>query len=221
MSEFSAAGPVPAKTRKLVLQVAIGAIVGGAASFGVLKAIEGTGFNLDDPSRVAALGIGLVFILMGTLVAFGLALPGPGARLLNVEDADELREQRRPLVRSAASILLIGVMMIALALAGGPESTGLISREAAAIAFAAIAVITTLVSFGAHKDNDELMRSIAREGSAWGFYASLAIFTTWGALAHLGYVAWITPLGMVSALLAIMLAAIFIVCGVRGVLTPR
>lgn len=221
MTRESIAAPSRPNIRKMILQSIVGAVCGAIVTYLALQLVEGRGFDLDDPSRVAALGVGLVFLLMGTIVGLGVALPGPGAHLLNVEDADELREQRRPLWRSALVILLIGAMMTAFALAPGPDWVGLVSRQAAAIALAVTVVASTSLSFLGHKDQDELMRAIAREGSAWGFYASLAIFVVWGGLAHLGFVAWITPLGMVSALLAIMLAAIFIVCGVRGVLTPR
>ena len=209
------------KTRKLVVQMLVGAVAGAAVTLLTLNAIEGAGFNLDDPSRVSALLVGLVFLLMGAIVGLGVAMPGPGAHLLNVEDADELREQRKPLWRSAVSVLLIGTMMLALALAGGGDWAGIVSRQAAVIAVGAAVAGTTLLSLLARNDHDELMRSLAREGAACGMYASLAIFIVWGSLAHLGYAPWITPLGMVSAMLAIMLAAIFAVCGLRGVLTPR
>ena len=110
---------------------------------------------------------------------------------------------------------------LALALAGASDWPGLLSTKAAAIVIGGCVLGTSLLTYFGRHDNDELMRSIAREGSAWAMYACLAIFTVWGGLAHLGYVPWITPLGMVSALLAILLVAIFVVCGVRGVLKPR
>jgi hypothetical protein len=47
----------------------------------------------------------------------GTASPGLGAKFLNVEDADELREQKKMLVWSGASMLLWGVSLLALALA--------------------------------------------------------------------------------------------------------
>ena len=221
MNQPSTAAPAASKTRKLLTQVIFGAIAGGAVTFLTLNAIEGSGFDLDDPSRVLALLVGLVFAIMGLFVGLGAAMPGPGSRLLNVEDEGELRELRRPLWRSAAVVLLMGAMMLVLALAGASDWPGLISPKAALVAVAGCILGTALLSYFGRNDNDELMRSIAREGAAWGMYACLAIFTVWGSLAHLGYAPWITPLGMVSALLAIMLLAIFAACGVRGVLLPR
>lgn len=221
MNQPSTVAPAKANMRKLVMQLIFGAIAGGAMAFLTLNGIERFGFNLDNPSRVIALAIGLIFVLMGLFVGFGVAAPKPGSRLLNVEDEDELREQRQPLWRSAAVVLLVGAMMLALALAGASDWPGLVSPEAAAIIIGGCILGISLLSYLGRNDNDELMRSIAREGAAWGMYACLAIFTVWGSLAHLGFAPWITPLGMVSALLAILLVAIFTVCGVRGVLRPR
>ena len=58
-------------------------------------------FDLDDPARLIALAVGLVFALIGP-VRRRLAWwrPEPGAHLLNVEDEDELREQRGQLWRA-------------------------------------------------------------------------------------------------------------------------
>ena len=221
MNQPSTVAPAGSKTRKLVMQMIFGAIAGGAITFVTINAIEGSGFNLDDPSRVIALLVGLVFVVMGMFVGLGVAMPGPGSRLLNVEDEEELREQRQPLWRSAAVVLLVGAMMLALALAGASDWPGLLSPGAAAIVIGGCILGISLLSYLTRHDNDELMRSIAREGAAWGMYACLAIFTIWGSLAHLGYAPWITPLGMVSALLAIQLATIFVLCGVRGLLKPR
>ena len=221
MNQSSTLAPAGSKTRKLVMQMIVGAIAGGATTFVTINAIEGSGFDLDDPSRVIALLVGLVFVVMGMFVGLGVAMPGPGSRLLNVEDEEELREQRKPLWRSAAVVLLVGAMMLALALSGASDWPGLLSPEAAAVVIGGCIFGISLLSYFTRHDNDELMRAIAREGAAWGMYACLAIFTIWGSLAHLGYAPWVTPLGMVSALLAILLVAIFVVCGVRGVLKPR
>ena len=91
MNQPSTLAPTESKTRKLVLQVIVGAIAGGVITFFTLNAIEASGFDLDDPSRVLALAIGLVLALMGLFVGLGAAVPGPGSRLLNVEDEEELR----------------------------------------------------------------------------------------------------------------------------------
>ncbi len=209
------------KTRKIALQMIIGALAGAGATLVVLRAVEGSGFDLDDPSRVVALLIGIVFALIGLFVGLGAMMPGAGSRLLNVEDEAELRDLRTPLWRGGAIMLLIGVMMGTLALAGASDWAGIVSPSAAAIVVGVGVFGTGLLSYFGRNDNDELMRSIAREGAAWAMYAYLTIFSIWASLAHLGYAAWITPLGMISMLMAIQHVAIFAVCAKRGLLKPR
>ena len=96
----SAAAPVGAsKVRKLAMQMVAGAAVGASVTFGLLTFVGKSRFDLDDPSRVIALVTGLVFALTGLVVGLGVMAPKSGAHLLNVEDAEELREQRGPLWR--------------------------------------------------------------------------------------------------------------------------
>jgi hypothetical protein len=59
------------------------------------------------------------------------------------------------------------------------------------------------------------------EGSASAMNLSFLLFGGWAALAHFGYVQWITPLGLLSGLALVQLAAIFRVVGKRGMLIPR
>ena len=221
MTQTSATAPTKSKTRKVAIQLIAGALAGAVATYLIIGAIEGSNFNLDDPSRVSALLIGIIFALMGVFVGLGAMMPGPGSRLLNVEDEEELRDLRTPLWRGAIVMLLIGIMMGTLALAGGRDWPGIVSPPLAAIVVAAAVLGTALLSYFGRNDNDELMRSIAREAAAWGMYSCLTIFSIWGSLAHLGYASWITPLGMVSALLAIQLLVIQVVCAKRGLYKPR
>ena len=220
MSQSSTTAPTGSKTRKLLLQMAVGAITGAVVTFLALQSVEGSGLDLGDPARVLALLLGIVFGLMGIFVGVGTAMPGPGSRLLNVEDEEELREQRKSLWTGAIVCLLVAAMMITLALAGA-DGQGLVSREAAAAILAAATIATAVVSYVGRNDYDELMRAISQEGMAWGMYVSMTVFMIWGSLAHLGYAPWISPLGMVGGLLAIQLLVIFVVCGRRGLLRPR
>jgi hypothetical protein len=187
----------------------------------VFSGIEGSGSDLGDPSRTMALLVGIVFALMGLFVGLGAAMPGPGSRLLNVEDEEELRDLRTPLLRSAMVMVLAGAMVGTLGLANGNGWQGIISPTMAARAVGGCLLGIALLSYLGRDDNDELMRSIARQAAAWGMYAALTVFVVWGSLAHLGYVSWITPLDMVSALMVLQLLAITAVCARRGVLQPR
>ncbi|QNP42948.1 hypothetical protein H9L15_13160 [Sphingomonas daechungensis] len=71
------------------------------------------------------------------------------------------------------------------------------------------------------KQYDELTWQLTREASAYGFYATLVLFGGWAALAHLGYVPWISPLAFVSLLIILQLLTAFIAVGRRGMLMPR
>jgi hypothetical protein len=209
------------KTRKMLIQMVIGAIAGASVTYALLAVVEKSGFDMDDPVRLAGLAAGIVFALMGLIVGLGTLAPRSGAHLLNVEDADELREQRRPLTRGSLVMLLIGGGMLALALAGVGEGAGIVSREAAAIAVGVAFVGVAGLSIAGRGQYDELIQAVGTEAAAGGMYAVLTIFGLWAALAHLGYVDWIEPLGLLAALLAIQLGAAFWVTGRRGLLRPR
>ena len=222
MTNPLAAAPTSgAKTRKTLIRMAIGAIAGASVTYALLAIVDRSGFDMDDPARLAALGAGIVFALMGLMVGLGTLAPRSGAHLLNVEDADELREQRRPLSRGSVVMLLIGAAMIALALAAVGGEAGILTREAAAIAVVVAVVGVAGLSIAGRGENDELVQAVGTEAAAGAMYAVLTLFGLWAALAHLGYVAWIEPLGLLAALLAIQLGAAFWVSGRRGLLRPR
>ena len=211
----------PSKTRKMAMQMAIGAIVGAAATAGLLTSVGKSGFDMDDPSRVIALMVGLVSLLTGLAVGVGALAPKQGAHLLNVEDADELREQRGRLWRGALVMVLLGAALMALALTIVDGSAGIFSPEATGLIAAICFVGVAILSFAERNDQDELMRSVGREAMTLAMYGLTALFFIWGALSHIGDVEWITPLGMISALLMAQLIAIMVVAGRRGLLRPR
>ena len=64
-------------------------------------------------ASIAAL-VAVLYCVIALGILLGTANPGLGARFLNVEDADELREQKRVLMWSGAAMLLWGVALLAL-----------------------------------------------------------------------------------------------------------
>ena len=217
MSQPSITAPTGSKTRKLIMQMVVGAIAGASVTYLALGAIEGSGFDLDDPSRVGALLIAIVFLLMGVFVGAGVLVPGLGARILNVEDAEELREQRRLLADSAIGCVLIGVFLLALAAAGGDGMSRTTIAVVAGLCLAGILVTSVRSMSGI----DELMRRISTESSALALYAIVVLVGGWAALAHLGFTPWIEPLALIATFALVELAAIFWVCGKRGLLKER
>ena len=83
----------PRWVKKLLIPALIGAAVGYAAATAMMHYIDSPAIGgLGESATVAAL-TAVVYIVVGLGVAFGAASPAVGARFLNVEDADELREQ--------------------------------------------------------------------------------------------------------------------------------
>lgn len=211
----------PSKTRKLIVQLVAGALTGGLVTYGVLTTLGDTGFDIDDPARAVALVTGLILAIIGAMVGFGLAAPRIGAELLNVEDAEELKEQARPLRQGALLFLFGGLGLVALAVTAVDGAPGVLSVQAGAIitglCFAAAAVIGYLN----RNVSDELMRQLGREASALSMSIVTVIALVWGPLAYLGFAPWISPLGAIAGLFAVQLLAVFAVCAKRGLLAPR
>ena len=209
-----------AKTRKLVLQTLSGAVVGAVVTYFALE-MGGGAADLEDSARLAAVAAGIVYALMGAFVGFGAIVPGAGAKFLNVEDADEIVEERGKFTPAAIACVLTGALLIALALTPGGDQPGALTRDMAALV--AVAAFASLVVLGLWMRGqiDEFNRSLSTESSALALHVSLLLFGGWAALAHLGYVEWIAPLGLLAAYAMIQLAATFWVVGRRGLLMPR
>lgn len=211
----------PRKSRKVILQFVAGLVSGAVVSLGALTLLGDGHFDADDPSRVIALLTGLVLALIATLVAFGIAAPRQGAMLLNVEDAEELVEERKPLAQGALVMFSAAVGLLALALAAVGGSAGLLPPGVALAIAAASFVATGVLGHVSRGATDELMRELSAEAACVTLYAVLAVAAAWGSLAHLGYVPWITPLGLLAGLVGLQLLATFYVVGRRGMLASR
>ena len=209
-----------AKVRKLIVQLVAGAVTGAAVTFFFLNSAENVA-DFEDPARLSAVAAGIIYILMGGIVAIGAMAPGAGAKFLNVEDAAEIVEERGKLWPSALVCILAGVMLLALALTPGGDLPGVVSRNVAAYIAAASFAALIAVSLWMRGRIDEFNRSLGTESAAMALYLSFLLFGGWGALAHLGYVEWIAPLGVLAGFALLQLAAMFWVVGRRGLLMPR
>lgn len=209
-----------AKTRKLIVQTLTGAVVGAAVTFFFLKSASSAA-DFDDPSRLAAVATGIIYLLMGGIVGIGAMLPGAGAKILNVEDAAEIIEERPRIGPAAVVCVLVGLLFIALAVTPGGDHPGVLSRDAAAYVAAAAFAGLVAASLWMRGRIDEFNKSLGTESSALALHISMLLFGGWAALAHLGYVGWIAPLGLLAGFALIQLAAMFWVVGRRGLLMPR
>ena len=79
-----AAEPKVNKTRKLIFQIVSGGLFGGLAAYldlGVLRA------ETMAADALIVSGVGLIHLLMGVIVGFGLIAPKLGSSIMNVERA--------------------------------------------------------------------------------------------------------------------------------------
>jgi hypothetical protein len=209
---------MPKWVRKLVIPSLTGGVVGFAASSALLEGLESELIGgLGQSETIAAL-VGMLYAVIGLGMMVGVASPGLGARFLNVEDADELREQKRILNLSAVAMLLWGaaLMVLAMAAPGGPVP------QAAALAIAAGGLaIGAVLSVAIYRASDELMRAVNLETGSLAYGLVVLVVGVWAMLAHLGYTAGPAPLDLLSLFYVLVLAASFIVIGRRGMLAPR
>jgi hypothetical protein len=205
----------PAKLRKMMLSSGIGFIagVGGVMGFYALGVdVEWSG------GRVAAGGVGVIYLMTGLFVLLGVAVPGVGAKLLNVSDVEELVEQRAILMGSALSVITLGVMLLCLAAAG----PGGLIPDAVAIAAVAVALLTSVVVYARQwRLYDELWQQLSWESSAFATTLILPVLILWGGAVQLGYVRSMDPLAVIALAAGSILAGAVIATGRRGLLAPR
>ena len=214
MTQTSAKGG----TRQFFTKMLAGAVFGAASTALFLYFVGEDRLDRASLSSMIAVIAGLSYLLMGLAVGFGAIAPGTGARFLNVEDADELREERAKLTPSAIACALIGIFFLALALAPGgadAESRNIVLVIASAC-IAGVVLITVRMG-----SSDELIRQIGLESSTWTLNAGLVILAVWATLAHLGYADWLEPLGLIAGASLLHLCAIFWISTKKGLMRPR
>lgn len=212
----------PSKWRKLVLQLVIGFSFGGLAGFGgaylVDHVLVSGGLEAVPLSAGAAMFVAVVYLLIGTFVLAGLINPKLGAKVLNVEDAEEIAEQKAMLVNSGLAMVLCGGALAALALAA---PVGPLAAPAALLLAAGGMLGGIWFGWLVYRGADELMLAINLEGGALSYSLVFAVLGGWGMLAHLGYVAGPQPLDLLTVCYVLVLVASYIVIGKRGMLTVR
>lgn len=204
--------------KKTVFALILGGLTGFLVSFGLIKLVDSGALGSIGSSEEAALLVGLLYVVTCGVVLFGLANPNAGAKFLNVEDADELREQKSMLIGSGIGMGAAGIALIVVALGG---EGGLIDPMVALAAYAVLAILAVVASVRSYKQQDELMRAVGNETGSTGYYLILLFGGTWTILAHLGFVTALAPLDWLTLFWASMLLAAFIVCARRGLLTMR
>lgn len=204
--------------KKTIFAIGVGGLAGFFSSFGLMRLADtGALGDLNASQEIASL-VGMIYILTSVAVLFGLASPKAGATFLNVEDAEELREQKSMLMGSGVGMGALGIALIVVALSG---TTGIIDPMTALIVYAVLLVVGAVASMRSWKLQDELMRAVGRETGATSFYLLFFVGGSWELLGHLGFVARPAALDWLSMFWALMLLAAFIVCGRRGMMKMR
>jgi len=200
------------------LRMLAGAAVGAVATIAFLEAVGKPSLKSGDFGTLLALSAGLIYALMGLFVGLGAMAPRQGARFLNVEDAEEIHEQRPSLGSSAIACILIGafLLLLALAPAGQDADRGVWAGAAGACLLGAAAI-----TLATRRRGDELMRQVGLEASSLTLHVTLAVLSVWALLAQLRFVEWLTPLGLISGLSLLYLAAIFWVTARKGMMKAR
>ena len=211
-------GPKSARGQILTRLIS-GAVFGGAATMAFLALSGELGVDFSDPATMLAVMAGLSYGLIGLLVAVGAAAPRSGARFLNVEDADEIREERRNLGPAAAACILAGLFLLILALAPGIAASA--GRQTLALLAMGCLAAMVAISLATRGRADELARQISIEASAFTLHVAFVVLGVWATFAHLGYVGWTSPLGLIAGLALLELAAIFWFSAKKGLMTPR
>lgn len=200
--------------RKVLIPALAGGAVGFATAFGIGRLTDGGPLAELSVSATLALVAGALYLVMALGVLAGVLRPGFGARYLNVEDADELRETRAMLVNSCTAMALWGAGLAALALAEPGPVPG-----AAALTFGLGAfALGGLFAWRCWKASDELMTAVTREANSLTALLAFAVLGGWGALAHVGYLTAPAPLDLLTAFFALGLLATFVVVGRRGMI---
>lgn len=211
-----------AKWRKLLMQLVAGLLLGGVVGYGA-GYLLGDQFaargHEDVPLSVdIAVLVAVIYILVSVTVLAGSASPAIGARILNVEDADEVREMQSQFVSAGLAMLLWGVALLGLALAA---PVGPLAAPVALTLGAGGLAIGLWFAFRSYREADELMLAMNLEAGAITYGLVLVVLGGWGMLAHLGYVAPPQPLDLLTACYVLVLVATFIAVGRRGMLAIR
>lgn len=205
------------KFRKLVFGLLIGALFGGVGSYALLTATDGSNFDISS-SQQSALLMAMVYGMMGFFVMLGLFYPNAGAKVLNVEDADELREQKRMLAWSVVGTFGVAAILVVAVLAG---PAGPIAAPMALAAIVALLAVTWYASARQMRHADELMHAVVRDTATVAFNLLVLVGGGWCVLAVTGYLPAPAPLDWLTMFAGMLLLGTFWVCGRRGMLTPR
>lgn len=201
--------------RKLIFQIAVGGSIGGISGYFGLHLVGSENMAVD---QLVVGGVGLIYLLIGVIVGFGLLAPKLGVWILNLEDADEIRDESRILTGSAICMVALGAALVLLTMAG-PD--GPISRPAAMGGLLAALALLIAVSIRDWKYYDEMLLQLSSDAGNIAFSGVGLVTLIWGSASWLGLVSSPTPLALVALISGGFLMAIFVASARKGLIKPR
>ncbi|WP_416831068.1 MAG: hypothetical protein ACMUJI_13525 [Erythrobacter sp.] len=217
MSETNQAN-TKSPTRKAAIAMAIGAVVGFVTMFAVSSFLSEGWIGEFDKSTKAAVLVGAFYVVMGLGVALGALKPKVGARILNVEDEEELMEQRGMLLNSCYAASLWGVGLVVAALGG---ENGVIPAATALIIAGILIALGSYFAWQSYRASDELMAAVNSDAMTIGYCLTFAVVGGWALLEHLGLAAGQDPIDVITMFYVLSMVATFVATGRRGLLKPR
>ncbi len=204
------------RMRTALMRMLAGAIFGAAAMSLFLFFVPKSSWDVDDPSIMIATVAGASYLLIGLSVAIGLIAPGAGARFLNVEDPDEIREERPKLKSATLVFVLTGIFLLVLAFS--KAGAGLLDPRASAAV--AIFCLVGILAAGwiSSKKSDELTKQMGQEASSISLQLVMLVIAGWAVFAQVGEARPIEPLTLLASLALLQLFVTFVVIGRRGLL---
>lgn len=200
--------------RKLALSTGIGAVAGAAGMIGLLwfagPLIEGQGLG-----AVALAGVGLVYLLMGAVVGFGVIAPTAGAKVLNVAGPEDLIDQARMLSGSATTCVVLGLALLLLPLAG---PAGPVPAELAAVGIVFALTFAALMGYLQARQYDEMWRRLSADCGAAALALLAPALVIWATLARFGWSDPLDPLGVIALVFGLVLIAAFAAVWQRGLI---
>jgi cytochrome bd-type quinol oxidase subunit 2 len=206
------------RDRKLIFQLACGGLMGCLAGYSVaaLLGVKTTGTLSSD--QVIVGGIGLVYLMMGLIVGFGLAFPKLGSKILNVEDAEEISDQKRILTGSAVGMAVLGSALLILPMA---RPDGAITPLVGFGGLLAALTILMVISIRDWKHYDELILQLSRDAGNFAFGGTGLFLLIWASASWAGLASVPTPLALVAIVSGGFLLATFVAGARLGLLRPR
>jgi hypothetical protein len=203
------------KSRKLIFQLAGGGLMGGLAGYFGASFMDMQAMAAD---QVIVSAIGLVYLLIGLIVGFGLIAPKLGSHVLNVEDAEEIREQSRILTGSVICMVGLGAALVALSASGPNGSVPPLIGFGGLLASLLLLIVITIRDW---KYYDEMMRELSRDAGNLAFGGIGGAILIWSSAASLNLVNTPSPLSLVAIISGGFLLSVFVASARKGMLQPR